>query len=258
MNEDKKDKLISAISTLLIVVVGLVICAFVGLNPPDPPIPEEGVEVNLGDSDQGLGNAESPEISENMRPNASAASSAGEQVSTQRTEQTVSMNTSDNNSRATQTTTTKPTEKTTTENNEPKINQQALFPGKSNKASGGSQGVTQGTGNQGKAGGDPNSQRYDGVPGNGGAGWSLKGRSASALPTPSYESNKEGKIIVKIWVDRSGKVTKAEAPEKGSTISDVTMVNKAKEAAMKAKFNADPNATEIQVGTITYVFRRNN
>ena len=90
------------------------------------------------------------------------------------------------------------------------------------------------------------------------AGWSLKGRSAMALPTPSSESNKEGKIIVKIWVDRSGKVLKAEAPEKGSTISDVTFVNKAKEAAKKAKFNADYNATETQVGTITYVFRRNN
>ncbi len=55
-------KLISGISTaaitaLVILLMSLNIFAY---TPPDPPIPEEGVEVVLGDSDFGLSNSPNP------------------------------------------------------------------------------------------------------------------------------------------------------------------------------------------------------
>ena len=257
--QEKKDSIISGSVTLLMLLLTVLLCAFVGFHYPDPPIPEEGVEVNLGDFEYGLGDVNDPELSENMRQDASSAPSVGEEVSTQNTEETVQMNSNkDNSSRAIQQTNNRAQETTQNEAKEPEVNKRALFPGNRNTAAGGSQGVTQGTGNQGSQGGDPNSQRYNGQPGQGGSGWSLTGRSAAALPTPTYDKNKEGKIIVKIWVDRNGKVIKTEAPIKGSTINDVSRVERAKEAAARAKFNADPNAEEIQTGTITYVFRRNN
>ena len=109
----------------------------------------------------------------------------------------------------------------------------------------------------GKEGGDPNSNRYDGTPGKGGAGFSLTGRSARALPSPQTSTNKEGKVVVKIWVDRAGNVTQVSAPEKGSTLTDASLVSKAKAAAMKAKFSPKDDAPEVQTGTITYVFRNN-
>lgn len=93
---------------------------------------------------------------------------------------------------------------------------------------------------------------------NSGAGWSLNGRRAVNVPPPSNKDIKEGKIIVKIWVNQEGNVTKVEAPVKGSTITETAIVNKAKAAAMNAKFNADPNATNSQIGTITYIYRSNN
>lgn len=253
---DKKNSTISAILTFLIMAIAIVISAFVGLNPPDPPIPEEGVEVNLGDSDFGMGNATEPDATDNMQPEAPASPTVGEQVSTQNTEQTVAMNTTNNNSKVERKSETKP--KDPQPNPQPSTNPNALFPGKKTTNNGGSQGVTPGNGNQGKSGGDPNSNRYDGVPGNGGVGWSLNGRSAVSVPSPSNNNVKEGKIIVKIWVDQSGIVTKSEAPVKGSTITESAMVNRAKQAALSAKFNADPNATELQVGYITYVYRTNN
>lgn len=259
LDTDKKHSLISALSTFLIMAIVVLVCAFMGLNPPDPPIPEEGVEVNLGDSDLGLGDAENPDNSANMQPASAPVPSAGEQVSTQNTEQTVRLNTSKTPTTTTRRTETKPTETKPAEQPQPQTNPNAIFPGKKNNANGGSQGVTSGTGNQGKAGGDPNSDRYDGTPGNGGAGWSLNGRKSSFIPKPpTNNTNTEGSIIVKIWVDREGKVVKAEAPQKGSTLTRSDMVAKAKAAALQAKFNADPNATELQVGTITYVYRSNN
>lgn len=91
----------------------------------------------------------------------------------------------------------------------------------------------------------------------GGAGFSLAGRSARSLPSPAYRGNKEGKIVVKIWVDRIGNVTQVSAPEKGSTMTDAELVRTAKEAALKAKFSAKEDAPEVQTGTVTYVFISN-
>lgn len=91
-----------------------------------------------------------------------------------------------------------------------------------------------------------------------GTGWSLKGRSAISVPSPSSDAVKEGKMIVKIWVNQEGTVTKAEAPVKGSTIVEQPFVDSAKNAAMKARFSADQNADWLQVGYITYVWRSNN
>lgn len=136
------------------------------------------------------------------------------------------------------------------------VNTTALIK-KSNMNKGMSQGAMQGAGFQGREGGDPNSNRYDGTPGKGGAGFSLTGRSAKALPCPTVNNKKEGKVVVKIWVDRSGNVTHVSAPEKGSTLTDAGYVQICKAAAMKAKFSARDDAPEVQTGTITYVFRNN-
>lgn len=91
----------------------------------------------------------------------------------------------------------------------------------------------------------------------GGNGFSLTGRSVRSLPSPAYRGNKQGKIVVKIWVDRIGNVTQVSAPEKGSTMTDVESVRTAKEAALQAKFSAKEDAPEVQTGTVTYVFISN-
>ncbi len=250
MTEAQKNKVVSGALTALIMGVVVVICVSFGYNPPNPPIPEEGVEVNLGNSDFGLGSDPTPEAS-------SAASqyvppAASERISTQNTEPTTSLNASQQTGSVTNPNAEiQPKE----ENKQPEINSRALFTGKRNNSqSGGSEGVAGGEGNQGKAGGDPNSKRYDGQPGNGGAGFSLAGRKAVALPVPSYNNNRQGKIIVKIWVDRNGSVIKAEAPERGSSITETGMVEQAKSTALKAKFTAKTDAPETQVGTITYTY----
>lgn len=254
---EKRHSLISAASTLLIMGLIVLLCALMGMKYPDPPIPEEGVEVNLGNSDLGLGDAEEPDASENVREAAPPTPSTGENIATQ-TAPSAAINTSTQKTKPNDTK-VQPKEPAKTEATEQaQTNTKALFPGKKSSTNGGSQGVTQGSGDQGKQGGDPNSKRYDGQPGNGGSGYSLAGRKASSLPQPSYGSQKEGKIIIRIKVNRQGVVIDASGPEKGSTITDASMVEKAKSAARKATFNADPNAQETQVGTITYVFRLSN
>ena len=255
LTRENKNKIVSAACTALFLALVMVICMAFGYDPPDPPIPEEGVEVNVGNSDFGSGDNPMPDASQ--ASSAPRPSSATEQISTQSTESSVPLYSSKKPStsqRDNQTPTTQQPEPP----KEPEINKNAIASGsmfnKGNKNAG-SEGNTTGSGNMGKEGGDPNSNRYDGAPGKGGAGFSLAGRSARALPSPNNSTNKEGKVVVKIWVDREGNVTQVSAPEKGSTVTDAGLVNQATAAAKAAKFSSKPDAPEVQTGTITYVFQ---
>ena len=84
----------------------------------------------------------------------------------------------------------------------------------------------------------------------------LKGRSTvGSLPLPSYNINKEGRVVVTIRVDQYGKVINAIPGAIGTTVPDKSLWNAAKEAALKAQFNVSSTAAAIQEGTITYIFK---
>jgi hypothetical protein len=61
-------------------------------------------------------------------------------------------------------------------------------------------------------------------------------------------------VVVEVSVNQDGKVTKAAAIGKGSTVQDVKLWKAAEEAAMKATFNVKKDAPISQIGTITYIF----
>ncbi len=253
--EKQRNRIFAAGSTVLSIALLIVALLFLGMTYQNPPPEEQGVEVNLGDSDFGSGDNPQPEPTENPAPRPTApkhTTATTEKVSTQSTQQSIALNKKEDK-KETKENKVEPKEPT---KEEPKLDPRASFPGmKKTDQKGGSEGKTFGPGNQGKAGGDPNSNRYDGVPGKGGMGWSLTGRTAKALPEPNYNSSQQGKVIVKIWVNRDGVVTRAEATA-NSTITDAKLKHQAEQAALKAKFSPDPNATELQTGTITYFFRK--
>lgn len=215
-------------------------------NPPkDPP---EGFEVSLGHSRNAMGdNAEASAA----QTSPSTKSNPPEKVVTQNTHRTASVPTSPEH-------TPQATPKQEVVPQEPAINQNALFSrNKVRKNGDGGKGVTQGTGTQGDPNGNSNSNNFNGTSGHGGNGgsYSLAGRTAVTLPKPEYNSNQQGTVVVRIWVDQNGKVTRAEYEPKGSNTQDGTLVSQAIAAARKARFNKDPKAQEEQRGTITYIFR---
>ena len=241
-------KLTSGICTAVIMlIVALVLLSF-GYDPPDPPIPEEGVEVNLGDSDFGSGNDPKP----SSTASSYAPPAAQNQVATQNAEPTPPLNAS-----TVQGNTVNPavTEQPTVENKEPEINKKALFTGRRNQSDGsGSQGESTGSGDQGKATGTTASNNYTGN-GGGNGNFLLTGRSSIVLPQPDYKSNDQGTVVVQIWVDRNGNVIRAEYQPKGSNTQNGYLVSQAIAAAKRARFNADAAALEVQKGTITYIFK---
>ena len=84
----------------------------------------------------------------------------------------------------------------------------------------------------------------------------LKGRTHNGtLPRPSYSVQKEGTVVVEIWVDNYGTVQKAVPGAEGTTVTDSDMWNAARKAAMSASFNMSADAPAMQKGTITYKFK---
>ena len=137
------------------------------------------------------------------------------------------------------------------------INSRAASAFAGRNANGGNtgEGNTGQPGNQGSLNGDPNATNRVGNGGGNGINFNLAGRSfGSTPPKPEYNSKSEGKVVVEIRVDRSGTVVSASPGKAGTTTNDPVLREAAKAAALKAKFNSDPNAAEIQVGTITYTF----
>lgn len=139
------------------------------------------------------------------------------------------------------------------------VNHRALYPGPKQESQSVSEGTTEkAEGNQGYVGGSE-SDTYEGTGGAGGfePDWNLEGRlprNEFPIPSPHYVEDKQGIVVVEIWVNGNGDVTGATYQPKGSTVSPSSpLVAEALKAARGVKFNESDQ--DIQVGTITYSFR---
>lgn len=137
---------------------------------------------------------------------------------------------------------------------ESKLDPRASFPGMSKKdttltaphsASESSDkfkaGQPQGNTDKGQTSGKPNAH--------------LQGRNVIGnLPSPAYAVQQSGTVVVTIWVDQYGNVAKAQAGAEGTTVTDKTLWNAARTAALGSHFNQKADAPALQQGTITYIF----
>lgn len=108
---------------------------------------------------------------------------------------------------------------------------------------------------KGKENGDPSSSKYYGNTGGGnGDGYDLAGRKALSKPKVQPNCQEEGTVVVRIKVDKNGKVISAVPGVKGTTNSSPCLFKPAKAAALSTKWNKDEKAPTNQVGTIIYKF----
>ncbi len=141
------------------------------------------------------------------------------------------------------------------------INQrmQRSFGGQGDSGKNESEGVREGSGNQGIKTGNVNSQDRSMINSSGtGISYSLEGRSVvGPLKQPSYPGQESGKVVVQITVNKEGRVISAVPGVRGSTTMDTRLLEEAKKAALTARFNkvSNPEAAISQKGSITYVFK---
>ena len=203
-----------------------------------PEIINEGVEVNLGNSDEGLGDVApllpgDPSISQESNFNPSPATTAQANTQPEVAENTdadaTPVNTSakpeikpkPNNSNNT-IVKNKPVQPVVNPNPAPP-KPKAVYAGGTNTAAGGNnsdtydnsknQGIAGGNGDQGKPNGNPNSDSYDGNAPKGTSGISisrgLDGRKITSTARFEDEYKNGGKVSVDVTVDENGTVTSA-------------------------------------------------
>jgi colicin import membrane protein len=272
-----KDKRRGIIGTVVVHLILLVCLFFFALRTPLPLPGEEGVEVNLGYDDSGFGEIQSetpPPIQEETPPPKRVVydTPEDEEFVKQNIEETPAIEekkvvkepvkepVKEVEKEPVKEVVKAPVEEKVIEKpvEEPKpvVNKKALYPGTSKTStSGTSQGNKEGAGDMGKPTGYKDSDNYDGQGGSGnGPSYDLGGRGAKHIEEPTASFNEVGNVVVSIWVNREGDVVRAQVSSKGTTIVDANMKKIAVEAAKNSTFMADPNAAELQTGTITYKF----
>ena len=273
--------------TLIIHLVLFSLLILVGFSVPPPHETDEGIMVNFGTDETGLGMIEPspPAVQEQTTtsppPAEAAAKTEEDPLLTQNTEEAPEVKKTDPDAEK------KRLEKIETdriekeqieaervrkvqEDNERKrveAEQQrqtdimnrtknALANSKNAGTNSTSEGIAGGPGNQGVPTGSVNSKirGEGGGLGDKGVSYYLQGRGFQSLPPPKYEYQGEGRVVVEVSVDRSGKVIQAVPGIKGSTTLDEYLLKVAKEAALQASFAVKQDAPLIQKGTITYNF----
>ena len=259
-NPDKRTGRVAAsIATLLYFLMLGVLFLLVRFTLPEEQELGNGMLIDFGTVAE-AGGATDPSVSEVDQKSASQPTSAPQPVEPQLTsddEEAPEVAQQQKKTKPQPTQTQQPTTKPA-EQSEPapqrQVNQRALFSGRTQGSTSPSEGTSEGTGNQGEPGGSPEGS-HEGM-GQGSSGsFDLAGRGLiGRLPSADYPSNYSGKVVVKIVVDREGRVTRASYQASGSTTNVGVLVRAAEDAARKARFT--PSETnDIQEGTITYVFK---
>lgn len=84
-------------------------------------------------------------------------------------------------------------------------------------------------------------------------GGALKGRGVIFEPKISDNSQKTGRVVIEVCVDRTGNVVSSRFTQRGSTTADDYLIKLAEQNALEYKFA--PGETNKQCGTITMDFK---
>lgn len=282
--------------TAVLIGVLLSLCFLISWAPPvAPEMPEdEGMEVNLGDSETGLGEIQPLVPGEPAAPTEELALEPPPQK--QIADAPKEIETNDNDKEAPPAVVSKPKvkpiptpvkpptpapAKPTVQPKEvvrpieapPAPKPKYIYKGQGDKTQGGNnsqelvkgdggQGITSGKGDQGKINGDPNSDSYTGSGGSGKGGVSvsrgLQGRKINRFPSFQDDFSENAKVAVDVKVDSKGNVIGATIQPRGTTTGNSGMKSIALQKARQLRFTPDDEGPDEQIGTIIFDFKIKN
>lgn len=269
--------------SILILSIIIALLFIISWKTPWPPEPllDEGIEVNLGNSETGFGDI-APMVPGDPAPEAGDPIASAPKSSPPAPEPVSSEEDNDDpeavdvpRKPAVTSPKPKPVTNQTETNTKPKPLPPAPTPPKAKAQMGNyaggtgtggnsqdafnnvrNQGIAGGTGDQGKANGNINSDNYTGNGGTGNSGVAitkgLTGRRITTFPSFEDDFNENAKIAMNLKVDENGKVLSAEYSTAGSTSSSTKLKEIAKRKALQLKFNAGESESR---GTVVFNFR---
>lgn len=253
-----------AISTgLMGAFIALSFLWIIGQFEPNEELGMGGMVVNYGTSVEGMGtdytSVEEPSMApdaNNKRPDqitpdpttkSTQSQLSDKNLTTQDSEDAVSVNTKETKSNA------NPSATQDNKVEQPAVNPNALYKGKKNNATGGGDGTGSTPGNQGDPDGDPLAPFY----GDGGSGFGNKPLPLSNfrnLVIPEDDGQERGTIMVKIEVNKSGRIVRATAGARGSTFKNNALEDKCERAMLNASLNAITKGPDIRIFYVPFKF----
>jgi len=247
----------------------LLACAYLfGVKPPNPPIPDYGVEVNFGLDTEGYGDIQgtgpaadansenaqavsnpTTEQEQNASPDATEVPSDQENIQTTGDQSSpIAVNDSKDANKAKEQGTGKDDKnvKPATEN------------GAANSQGANNNGNKAGTvGDMGNPNGNLNSLNYEGRPGKGGKGASLQiaGWKWDDAPKKADPFDETGKIVFEIKVDREGNIANIKVVEKTVSPNVVEFYKNQVEELTFSKTKDNADAAEFSTGKITFIIQ---
>ncbi|UGU17524.1 energy transducer TonB [Sinomicrobium kalidii] len=271
-----KKKSFTLTTVLLAILVALLF--YLGISYMDPP-PESGITVNLGFTEYGAGDvqpveqvksAPEEETQEEQpeetvtEPEPTEAEEPQEEVLTDDTEDAPVISPEEKKKPVTEKK-TEPVKEKPREEPKPKKPSKSTTDALSSILNGPKTEGTENTGegddtragDKGNPEGDPYASSYYGSPGtgSGGVGYGLSGRSLLSRGKVQQDCNEEGRVVVKIEVDKNGNVIDAVPGVKGTTNNHPCLLEPAKKTALMFKWNPDSDAPSRQIGFVVINFR---
>ncbi|WP_420320271.1 energy transducer TonB [Flagellimonas sp.] len=285
---DTRHKKKSFTLTTLLLSVILLLLFYIGLTYLDPPI-ENGIAINFGTMDFGSGKVQPKEkvrseprkvepkpvepVQEQVLPKQTAPEEPVEKVLTSDNEETIKINQQKEAKRKADEAEKKAKaeaerlarekreaeERKRQEQEAKKKSLDALIGGigKSDGTTTGSEGDDNRAGDKGNPEGDPYATSYYGSPGSGSGtgGYGLNGRSLVSKGKVQQECNEDGRVVVRIVVDRNGRVIQATPGVKGTTNTAPCLLEPARKTAFLHKWNLDSKAPSQQIGFVVVNFK---
>ena len=272
---DTRHKKKSFTLTTLLLSALLLILFYIGLTYMDPPI-ENGISVNFGTFEYGSGNDQPKEIvktapKQKEQPK-QKVEEAVEETPQEKIEEVLTSDEVDapvippkkKEIKETPKPEVKPKEEVIKPVEQPKPSKSttdalsSIINGPKNDGNAtGSEGDDNKAGDKGQPDGDPYATSYYGSPGagSGTGGYGLSGRSLVNKGKVKQECNEEGRVVVKIVVDRNGKVVNATPGVRGTTNNHPCLLEPAKKTAFLHQWNLDSKAPGQQVGFVVVNFK---
>ena len=121
----------------------------------------------------------------------------------------------------------------------------------------GSEGDDNRAGDKGQPDGDPYATTYYGGPGSGSGsgGYGLGGRTLASKGKEQQNCNQAGRVVVRIVVDRNGRVIDATPGVRGTTNNDPCLLEPARKTAFLHRWKPDSRAPAQQIGFVVVNFK---
>lgn len=245
LKQQEHDRRVSAIATVLLHVLLLILFLFFGLKQPNPLPKEEAIELAFEDAGGPSGGDSGPaQVQAPAPPVEEVTPEEPEPIATE-AESPVAIPKAEK---------PKPKPKPQPKPPERKPDSRSLFAPSTNGKPNASPTFTPGTGSG-------SSDGSGGGTGGGGGAFTgkgfqgrLSGRGLVRGPSISEKPSEGGRVSLDIFVDRTGKVTHVVQNLDRSTTTSQVLFNLARKAALQCTFSAKPDGPAEQKGEMTFIF----